>query len=98
MDKKPPAKKKPTGMTVSHLMEPPAVPEGEDETSMLHHASILRGEHDKHKRANTQVVNSLMEKTFPYRRAQALDSGTDLKTLLSQFPFMQTTEQLHISV
>ncbi len=82
-------------MSVSHLMEPPPLPEGEDETSMLRHASILRGEHDKHRRANTQVVNLLMEKTFPYRRAQALDSSMDLKTLLSQFPFMQITEQVH---
>lgn len=45
-EEKPPAKKKP-GMSISLLIQPPGLPDGEDETSMLSHASILRGEHDK---------------------------------------------------
>ena len=77
-------------------MQPPHFPEGEDETSMLRHTSILRGEHDKKRRANIQIVNSLMEKTLPFRHAQALDPNIDLKTLLNQYSFMQNTEQVHI--
>ena len=52
------------------LLEPPSLPPGEDEVSLNRH--IIRVL--KRGRGNHQLVTSLMEKTYPLRKADALNS------------------------
>lgn len=77
-------------------MEPPSMPEGEDMISMQRHVSVLKEEFGKKKHCNLLVVNSLMEKTYPIRRAAILSGDSELSSLLQQYPFLQSNTQVDL--
>ena len=80
------------------LCKPPALPPGEDETSLNRHIKILSTEYTKTKkgRGNHQLVTSLMEKTFSVRRADVLKSEEfNLHMILVKYPYLQCSD--HVS-
>ena len=74
-------------------MQPPPLPEGEDETFTL--SCFKFTEHDK-------TGEQMLKLLTPYRRYfssdehRALDSSMDLKTLVSQYPFVQTEQVYNV--
>lgn len=86
------AKRKPP---IEALMESPPVPPGEDDTSCKRHNQVLLAESKKAK-PNMQVVNSLMERTYAFRRRDVMSSEADVTQLLAKYPFMQNADQVLI--
>eukprot|EP00731_Ephydatia_muelleri_P000801 Em0001g801a len=83
------------------LCKPPALPPGEDETSLNRHIKILSTEYTKTKkgRGNHQLVTSLMEKTFSVRRADVLKSEEfNLHMILVKYPYLQCSDHLFMEM
>ncbi|KAL5515679.1 hypothetical protein EMCRGX_G000880 [Ephydatia muelleri] len=83
------------------LCKPPALPPGEDETSLNRHIKILSTEYTKTKkgRGNHQLVTSLMEKTFSVRRADVLKSEEfNLHMILVKYPYLQCSDHVSSNV
>lgn len=78
---------------IETLMEMPAIPAGEDQTSFKRHNQILVAESKKAK-PNMQVVGSLMERTYAFRRGDIISSPSDVMHHLAQYPFLQNVEQV----
>lgn len=78
---------------IESLMEMPAIPAGEDHTSFKRHNQILVAESKKAK-PNMQVVGSLMERTYAFRRGDIISSPSDVVNNLAQYPFLQNVEQV----
>ena len=57
---------------------------------------VLSNEYTKSKRGrgNQQLVNSLMEKTFPVRRADILSESLDINSILVKYPYLQCSDQV----
>ena len=85
--------------SVNDLYKLPPIPPGEDEESLRRHAQKLVPEYTKSKkgRGNMQLVTSLMEKTYPIRRADILSGEFDLNTILLRYPYLQCSDQVHNS-
>lgn len=83
---------------VNSLYDLPPIPPGEDEESLQRHAQKLVPEYTKSKkgRGNMQLVTSLMEKTYPIRRADILSGEYDLNTILLRYPYLQCSNQVCI--
>ena len=82
---------------IAILLEPPSLPPGEDEMSLNRHIKILCLEYSKTKRGrgNHQLVTSLMEKTYPLRRADVLNSEKfNLNMILAKYPYLQCSDQV----
>lgn len=69
------------------------MPEGEDDASFARHNHALKGEAKKVK-PNRGVVAELMKLSFEMRRNSILSNVKPLKELLSNFPFLNDSEQV----
>ena len=81
-------KKAPAGVQALPEIQP-----GEDDISFQRHNRVLQAEWSKVKR-NVMVVEELMERTFPMRRREILESSCNVQTLFKKFPFLQDPEQV----
>ena len=78
-------------------MKPPLIPNGEDETSFIHHNKVLLME-SKKGRPNMAVVVPLMERTFAFWRADILANSYNITTLLMKYPFLQHVDQVRTKI
>lgn len=66
---------------------------GEDSVSFGRHNRLLQVEFKKARR-NEELVSDLMDKTYVFRRRAILKSTPDLKSLFSDYPFLQDANQV----
>ena len=79
---------------IESLMEAPPILPGEDHTSFKWHNQVLLSESKKAK-PNMQVVNSLMERSYAFRRRDIISSSDSVKRHLDEYPFLGTADQVN---
>ena len=78
----------------------PDFPDGEDEASMLRHIKLLQLE-EKKVSPNKTVVESLMAKTFSFRRQELLNTVSPVNEILQKYPSLRSIGQvsyMHVHV
>ena len=78
-------------------MQPPPIPEGEDECSFDRFSSQLRDE-AKRRKPRSEVVSKLMEITYAQRRRNLLEFPTDIPELIKKYPFLGVEDEVNLII
>ena len=86
--------------SIAALMEAPPIPTGEDRVSFERHNKVLLSE-SKKARPNMQIVCSLMQRTYAFRRGEIISTAAHVIQHLNRYPFLRNADQvsgLHIYI
>lgn len=77
-------------------MQPPPIPQGEDDCSFDRFSSQLQ-EEARRKKPRTEVISKLMEATYAQRRKNILECPAAISELLKKYPFLGSEDEVFIA-
>lgn len=71
----------------------PTIPPSEDEASCARHMKFLQLEYQKAS-PDKHIINSLMDRTYPFRRKEMLQQPKPIQQILKDYPPLKKIEQV----